>query len=397
MPQQQVASARADRRPVIVMLSHLRWDFVFQRPHHLASRAAEDYDVIFIEEPLSDEGGFAMRQGVRENGVQLVQPLAPPYASQEELLAQQERVLQAVLAATEDRQRILWFYTPMALAFARDAQADLYVFDKMDELASFAGAPAGMRMLEAELMGRADIVFTGGVSLHETIGDRHPNAYCFPSSIDQAHFGEARLPLSEPEALVSLPRPRVGFFGVIDERLDYGLIGDLASIRPHWQIVMIGPTAKIDAAMLPRAANLHWLGARPYQRLPHYLAHLDVGWMPFALNDATRFISPTKTPEFLSAGLPLVSSPIKDVIEPYGREGLVKIADGVAEHASAIDSLLAQAHREELRSGRLAAVDAFLAENSWDRTWAAMDALLNDTLGARLRRPHIEMKESAVV
>jgi glycosyltransferase involved in cell wall biosynthesis len=230
-------------------------------------------------------------------------------------------------------------------------------------------------------MGHADLVFTGGAALYAAAAGRNPDVFCFPSSIDTAHFGAARAAAeAEPQDQFDIAFPRVGFFGVIDERIDLALIAETAALRPNWQFVMVGPTAKIDPATLPTAANIHWLGAKTYAELPAYLAHWNLGWMPFAINESTRFISPTKTPEFLAAGLPLLSTAIADVVEPYGRLNLVEIADTAEAMAVAGDRLLAASDQPAKTSARLAAVDAQLAGNSWDATWAAMQALIRDTL-----------------
>jgi UDP-galactopyranose mutase len=250
----------------------------------------------------------------------------------------------------------------------------------MDELSAFRGAPPSLLGLEVELLERADIVFTGGASLYEAKRNRHDNVHCFPSSIDAGHFGRARKDPQEPADLAPVPRPRLGFFGVIDERFDIDLLASIAGLRPGWQFVMIGPVVKIDPALLPRAANIHWLGPKPYDDLPEYLAHWDLGLMPFALNESTRFISPTKTPEFLAAGLPVVSTPVRDVVEAYGKEGFVEIASTGSDVVAAVEYLMRRP-----REAWLECVDARLATGSWDTTWAAMQAMLCSALSTAAR------------
>ncbi len=389
----------ARTKPVLLVLSHLRWDFVFQRPQHLLTRAARDYQVFFVEEPVI-EGN---RPGVRildRGGVTVVQPLLPPDTDPAIARLHQGDVAERIAAQAEGRPLVLWYYTPMALAFGHRIAADAIVFDKMDELSAFAFAPPDLIALEGALMASADVVFTGGVSLYTAARDRNPEVHCFPSSIDAAHFGAARASVSaDPADQLAIPRPRIGFFGVIDERMDLPLIAEVAARRPDWQLVMIGPTAKIDPASLPQAPNLHWLGGKAYADLPAYMAHWDVGWMPFAMNESTRFISPTKTPEFLAAGLPVVSSPIPDVVEPYGRRGLVAIAATASDSIAAIERLLAETGAE--RSARLALVDTHLAGNSWDATWAAMQTLISGALAADRKFPgaraSVQQKEAASV
>jgi UDP-galactopyranose mutase len=284
-----------------------------------------------------------------------------------------------LLRAQGLRDYVLWYYTPMALPFSRQLAPVAVVYDCMDELTGFAGAPAALGPLEAELLARADLVTTGGRSLFDAKRARHPNVHAFPSSVDVDHFASARVPGgAEPRDQAAIPRPRVGFAGVIDERMDLGLVRDLAEARPDWHLVLLGPIAKIDPASLPRALNIHYLGLKSYAELPAYLACWDVGMLPFAHNDATRFISPTKTPEYLAAGLPVVSTSIRDVVDPYGAQGLARIADGAGAFARAIEQALA-----EDRAARLSAADELLARTSWDDTVARMRALMLDSIHAR--------------
>jgi glycosyltransferase involved in cell wall biosynthesis len=364
------------RKPVLVVLSHLRWDFVFQRPQHLLTRAAADYDVFFIEEPLFEAGGAGFRELARGAGVTVIQPLLPPATGEGEALLHQGDVAEAIAARAAGRPLHLWYYSPMALAFGHRIAADLVVFDKMDELGAFAFASPGLRGFEKSLLESADLVFTGGASLQAATITRRTDAHCFPSSIDGVHFRAARNGRpADPDDQAGIARPRIGFFGVIDERMDLALVAEVAALRPDWQLVMIGPTAKINPAELPRASNIHWLGPKDYKQLPRYLAHWDMAWMPFALNESTRYISPTKTPEFLAAGLPVASTPIHDVVEPYGRRGLVAIAMDAPAMVAAIERLLRA--DPAARAARRTAADAHLAGSSWDRTWAAMRTLID--------------------
>ena len=363
----------AARRPLLVCLSHLRWDFVWQRPQHLLTRAAVDYDVIVFEEPVHRPAERpALDVTPRAGGIRIAVPVLPEGTHGPAEVEAQRRLLDAFLAEDGRRPAVLWYYTPMAMAFSAHLEAGLVAYDNMDELSAFRGASPSMLANEAALLARADIVFTGGFSLYEAKKDRHPAVHPFPSSIDVAHFAAARDARGpEPGDQASIPRPRVGFFGVIDERMDVDLVAALAALRPDWHLVMIGPVVKIDPAALPQGPNIHWLGPRSYGDLPAYLAGWDLGFMPFALNESTRFISPTKTPEFLAAGLPVLSTRIRDVQRSYGANGLVEIADGAAEMARLGDQLLARP-----REPWLSAVDRHLASGSWDHTWAAMRAAM---------------------
>ncbi|HYF53228.1 MAG TPA: glycosyltransferase family 1 protein, partial [Salinarimonas sp.] len=362
---------RADsKQPLLVCFSHLRWDFVWQRPQHLLSRAAKTYRVLFVEEPHRREGATPhMDVSERPGGITVAAPILPPGMSPEAEIEAQRDLVERLLARETGAPRVFWYYTPMALAFTGDLESDACVYDNMDELAAFKGASPQLLALEDELFRRADVVFTGGMSLYEAKRSRHHNVHGLPSSIEAAHFGQARGLAGEPDDHAGIARPRLGFFGVVDERMDVDLVGACAELRPDWQFVMIGPVVKIDPASLPRRDNIHWIGGRDYKDLPRYLAAWDVGFMPFAINEATRFISPTKTPEFLAAGLPVVSTPITDVVRPYGEKGLVEIAMTPLEVVRKAERLMAMGAEE--RETWLARVDRHLAAGSWDKTWAA--------------------------
>jgi UDP-galactopyranose mutase len=367
----------------IVCVSHLRWDFVFQRPQHLLSRAACSGRVVYVEEPSWDAGPSRLLITEREHGMQLVVPVIAHGTSVHAQQLFQTAALGRHLREERLTDYVLWYYTPMALSVTSALHPVAVVYDCMDELSAFAGAPERLRDLESELFRRADVVFTGGQSLYEAKRSRHPRVHAFPSSVDVEHFARARTltAVVEPRDQAPIGRPRLGFFGVIDERMDYPLLAGLAAARPDWHIVLIGPTAKVDPASLPRAANLHYLGPKPYGALPSYIAGWDVALLPFARNKATRFISPTKTPEYLAAGKPVVSTSIRDVVRPYGHQGLARIADTPADFVAAVEAALAEHPTERIRAG-----DAFLTHTSWDGTWTRMRQLVEDVVTARQRR-----------
>jgi UDP-galactopyranose mutase len=378
----QPRAERATSRPDLVCLSHLRWDFVTQRPQHLLSRAARDRRVFFVEEPIFDNGSARLEIGERDCGVRVVRPHLPEgLQSNVAVEAMLTGMIDRLFAECGIREQVLWYYTPMALGFTRHLRPLATIYDCMDELSAFKGAPPALQSREAELFRRADLVFTGGHSLYEAKRDKHPAVYAFPSSIDRAHFAQARAAADEPSDQAELPRPRLGFFGVLDERFDAALLDSVAAARPGWQFVMIGPIVKIDPASLPRRENIHYLGGKDYKQLPAYLAGWDVALMPFALNESTRYISPTKTPEYLAAGRPVVSTPVRDVVRPYGTQELVEIAATPEEFVAAVEKVLARDGRA--RREWLARVDAFLAHNSWDETWARMGGLIDDAVASR--------------
>lgn len=366
----------------VLCLSHLRWKFVYQRPQHLLSRCARDRRVVFFEEPLYDAGEPGLELSDSDAGVLTVVPHLPQGMSLDHAEQVQRKMIDHVLHELAMPDPVLWYYTPMAIGFTDHVAARAVVYDCMDELSLFQGAPPALKQREKALMKRADVVFTGGQSLYEYKKSHHRNIHPFPSSVDVSHFAHARELIDDPADQADIPHPRVGFFGVVDERMNIDLLEKLADERPDLQLVMIGPVVKIDPAKLPQRSNIHWLGGKSYEELPTYLAGWDVAMMPFALNDATRFISPTKTPEYLAAGKPVVSTSIRDVVNPYGQQGLAWIADSADEFAIAIDEALASD-----RAARVAQADAFLSDLSWDKTWNQMWGHVDRAIAAKSARP----------
>jgi len=377
-------SAPDPERTTLLCFSHLRWNFVFQRPQHLMSRFAREMDVIFWEEPVDigakETAYLEVREAPNASGVRIVVPHLPQGMPEDAREAALKRLLDAQAASIRGTL-ITWYYTPMMLPFSRHIETDVTVFDAMDELSKFKFAPAKLIELEQELIDRADIVFTGGSSLYEAKKDRHSNVHCFPSSVDRAHFCKARAGQFEPGDQEDLPKPRFGFYGVIDERFDIELLDKVAAMRPSWSFVMVGPVVKISEEDLPRRPNIHYLGGKTYDQLPSYLSGWDVALMPFAMNESTQFISPTKTPEYLAGGKPVVSTPIKDVVRHYGQLEGVKIASTADEFVAACEQALELSRHPE--DGWLAQADLMLSSTSWDTTQARMDGLIADALGIR--------------
>lgn len=355
----------------LVCFSHLRWNFVFQRPQHLLTRAASSRRCFFVEEPVFEEAlaHMAIRNS---DGVWVATPHLPHGLNHDEQIEALRNLVDDMFVQEGIEQPAILYWTPMALPFTRHLSRASTVFDCMDELSLFHGAPPALIQLESEMFELADVVFTGGHSLYEAKRHRHHNIHALPSSVDASHFKRAREVGVEPQDQSAIPHPRIGFFGVIDERLDTELLAGLADLRPDLHLVMLGPVVKISEDVLPRRPNIHWLGGKSYQELPAYLASWDVAILPFARNDSTRFISPTKTPEYLAGGKPVVSTSIKDVVQPYAAMGLVRIADTPEEFSRAIDEAM-----KEDSAARLTQVDSMLAINSWDRTWARMGRLID--------------------
>ncbi|WP_374165938.1 glycosyltransferase family 1 protein [Arcticibacter sp. MXS-1] len=361
--------------PNLMCFSHLRWDFVFQRPQHLLTRISECSTVYFMEEPIFDSKHEAyLTFSKRLSNLWLCVPHLPEGLDKHQTNTLLTQLLDKYFQNKDLDDFAFWYYTPMALQFSEKYTPKMTIYDCMDELSAFKFAPKELTHLEKKLMQAADVVFTGGHSLYEAKKHQHPNIYPFPSSIDKAHFEKARKAKVEPADQSGIQGPKIGFYGVIDERFDIGMIKDIAEARPDWQLILIGPVAKIDKSTLPVLPNIHYLGQKTYQELTNYLSGWDLALIPFLLNESTRFISPTKTPEYLAAGIPVVSTPIRDVVNPYGKNNLVSIAADSASFIAAIDRSLAMKDRKQW----LDRVDAFLAKNSWDITCSAMVKLMSD-------------------
>ncbi|HJT30021.1 MAG TPA: glycosyltransferase family 1 protein [Pyrinomonadaceae bacterium] len=361
----------------LVCFSHLRWDFVYQRPQHLLSRCARKRRVFFVEEPVY--GNCSMRLDVREAdpGVYVVVPHLPDgLRSEIAINAVMKEMTRQFFTEQGINEYIFWYYTPMALRFTDQFNPIASVYDCMDELSAFKDAHSKLPAFEKELFRQVDLVFTGGQSLYEVKRNQHPNVHAFPSSIDASHFGKARKTVADPEDQAHIPHPRLGFFGVIDERFDIELLDEVASKRPDWNFIIIGPVVKIDPNTLPKHSNIHYLGGKKYNELPEYLAGWDIALLLFARNESTRYISPTKTPEYLAAGKPVISTSIRDVVRPYGEMKLVEIADTASEFIVAAEKILSGANRSEW----LQKVDAFLENISWDKTWAQMSDLIDEVI-----------------
>lgn len=378
----QSPQQRMERKmPHLIVFSHLRWDFVYQRPQHLMSRLARDYRVLFVEEPVHRSDGpprFDAFSGAP--GVQVLRPCTPVAAPgfHDDQLPVLKSLLAAYLSEHGIDDYLVWCYTPMALPLLGQMRPRALVYDCMDELAAFAGAPRQLGQREAALLKAADLVFTGGPSLYEAKRASTRNVHCLPSAVEALHFAPPPEAFDSEEARDAdslqrdIPHPRLGFFGVIDERLDRALVAHLADARPDWQIVMVGPVVKIDRDSLPQRPNLHWLGMQPYARLPFLLADWAVCLLPFASNDATRFISPTKTLEYMAAGKPIVSTAVPDVAALYG--DVVAVAQDAPSFLRACEEALAET--PAARASRRQRMAKRVAGHSWDGSVERIDTLL---------------------
>jgi glycosyltransferase involved in cell wall biosynthesis len=360
----------------IICFCHLRWNFVYQRPQHLLTRFAQHRRVFVVEEPMygASENHLEVKQ-VENKMIWVAVPHLKDGLNDLEITEAQQILVDELVSTYYISKFISWYYSPMPLSFSDQLDPALVVYDCMDELSAFNGAPVALVNKEKELFQRADIVFTGGHNLYKAKRPQHSNIYPIPSSIDKDHFSKARLEITDPVDQANIPHPRIGFYGVVDERFNLQLLQEIATAQPEWHFVVIGPVVKIDPDTLPRKENIHYLGGKSYDQLPEYLGGWDIAMMPFALNASTQYISPTKTPEYLAGGKQVISTSITDVVDPYGKAGLVYIADNAADFVKAATIALSKKDDKEW----LAKVDQFLSNISWDKTWQTMQHLINLT------------------
>lgn len=376
-----------DPYPILVH-SHLRWDWVWQRPQQFLSRLSHRHPVLFIEEPIGADNGAA-RLELREvdslpNVIVVQSHLPKPMmADRETLEAEQKRLVQKALGgplASRFKRPVQWFYDPMAtVAFASQLNERAIVYDCMDQLSQFRGAPPELVRRERELLALADVVFAGGPKIHKAKRTLNPNCHCYGCGVDEQHFGQARKRSTEvPGDLARLGHPRLGYFGVVDERMDYALLDALARAHPEWEVVIIGPVTKVDPASFPQHPNLHWLGGRDYNQLPAYVKGLDVCLMPFALNEATEFINPTKALEYMAAGRPVVSTAIEDVVLQFSH--IVHVAGSHDEFIAACERSIARPDTDRIHAGLELA-----RKNSWEAIVAKLEEHIGDVLVGRRR------------
>jgi len=362
----------------LICFSHLRWNFVYQRPQHLMSRFAKERRVFFFEEPVYDAPSqYNEIFDDPKTGICVVTPHITSDTT--DVNKALHHLLDMFMVSMKIKTYVTWYYTPLSLAFSDHLKPALLVYDCMDELSSFKFASPELKTWEKKLFAKADIVFTGGMHLYEAKKQFHSNIFGIPSGIDVDHFIQARKFIKDPVDQALIPHPRIGFYGVVDERFNIELLRSVAEQRPDWHFIVIGPIAKIDPAILPTNKNIHFIGMRDYKELPVYLAGWDVAMMPFELNEATKYISPTKTPEFLAAGKPVVSTSVHDVVHPYADKKVVSIADTPNEFISAIDQYL---NTERSKSWQKD-VDALLQTMSWDDIWKRMNDLMNKTINTK--------------
>ncbi|MFN7116047.1 MAG: glycosyltransferase [Saprospiraceae bacterium] len=359
----------------LVVFSHLRWDFVTQRPQHVIGRFAKDRKVLFVEEPI----GYDPRCEGRANIIRVNHNLTvlQPCINHDNLMDELEPIVKEYMQRLNITNPNLWFYSAAFHEMTERIPHQAVIYDCMDELSAFRGASKALIKLEKQLIQKADVIFTGGKSLYEAKRQLSENVYCYPSSVDREHFEKA---LEEatvvPDDMMHIPHPIVGYYGVIDERIDLPLLDEIAQLRPNVSFVMIGPVVKISEADLPRHANLYYPGGKPYGELPAYLKAIDIAMMPFALNESTQFISPTKTLEYIAALKPIISTPIYDVKRDYSN--VLAIINNAAEFVTALDQYLAESNT--VKEKRYQDYESILQAVSWDKTVAGMKRNIDEAM-----------------
>lgn len=360
---QNSGSKGANSQYDMVVFCHLRWGFVYQRPQHLISRMAKTNKILFVEEPIGfnegEENEYELE--IINDNLHVMKPKVKDIASIKKIL---------IPFLKNSKISTGWFYSAAFSPLLETLEFDTIIYDCMDELSLFKGASPELISQENYLLSKADIVFTGGKSLYESKNKNHNNVYCFPSSVDRKHFEKANLEETKlPQDMEKIKKPIVGYFGVIDERINLDLLQKTAQLQPKVSFVMIGPLAKIGEEDLPREENIHYLGMKSYEDLPAYLKGFDMAMMPFALNDATRFISPTKTLEYMAAGKPIISTAIKDVERDYSH--CINIIETAEEFSQAIENLW-HVHQPDVSGD----YNEILSNTSWDNTANKMQTII---------------------
>lgn len=371
----------------IVCISHLRWDFVWQRPQHILSRLAQQHRILFVEEPITNTQETQHRLEIipaaKAPNVTVARLIHPTqhdhWIGHDDPASRQvySHLVREYIQQQGFQDTVLWLYTPMAFDFVSHVKHKVLVYDVMDQLSAFRGAPASLAGLEQQLLQKANLVFTGGASLYRNKLTANPATYLFPSGVETEHFAKANEPetFAKPADLANIAAPIIGYFGVIDERMDFGLLEYMANSHPEWQIVLLGPILKVGPHELPQAPNLHYLGMKSYDELPAYLAFFDVAMVPFVLNESTEFLSPTKTLEYMAAHKPIVATPIRDIVELYGE--VVRIGHDHNEFINHVQTAL-----NENPYQRLAKENDLLLQYTWNNIANRMQLLIDAQLNS---------------
>jgi glycosyltransferase involved in cell wall biosynthesis len=382
----QAKSPRASAEDYsLIVHCHLCWDWVWQRPQQFLSRLSARHRILFVETVGPDPQLAAPYARFREAegfpNITLLRIQFPTGQWSDGRFVDRERrrlvqeALKSELLAGQFQNPVQWFYDPMAVAaFGGRMDEAATVYDCMDELSKFKGAPPVIVERERKLLALADVVFTGGRKMFEAKSRFNANCHFYGCGVDVNHFGKARDESTRvPDDLAHLKKPVLGYFGVVDERMDYELVAKLADANPDWSVAIIGPAIKVDPGQFPQRPNLHWLGGRDYQALPACCKGFDVCLMPFAMNEHTEFINPTKSLEYMATARPIVSSAVPDVISNFG--SVVKIARSHDEFIAHCRQAAASPDREAIERGLKMA-----SENSWESIVNRLDQHIRDVL-----------------
>ncbi|GAB3512776.1 glycosyltransferase family protein [Emticicia fontis] len=362
-----------DNIDTLLCFSPIKWESVFQRPQHLMSHAAKKWRVFYIEDPSFEEKIKEPELGIKELKKHKNLLVVSPKLSKDLSKKDTDKIMQELLARLCADYKILnygtWYYSPTVIQYTSELYPRVVVYDCCTPIRSTQPA---LIDIENELISQSDLVFTNGKSLYEAKQNWHPQVYNFPSSIDKEHFMQARIELPEPADQEEILLPRLGLYGAIDECFDVELLRALSDRRPDWQFVLIGPIVGIDEDKLPKAENIHYLGTKSYQEMPSYISGWNAALLLVSTSIASQAHIPTRTPEYLAAFKPIISTPVPDIISPYQEMGLVNTAENVFEFETAIEEVLLHDKRKEWKKN----IDEFLKTHSWDITWQQMRHLI---------------------
>jgi UDP-galactopyranose mutase len=353
--------------PDLICFSCVPWDFIYHRPQHLMTRFAKHFRVIYVEPPAYGEGHPSYELSYPKENIISVKLRLPAGLPEEQAANVQQEKLAQFLNDLQVKHYVFWYYSPVALTFTNAFQPVLKVYDCMTEF-PYAQDGIDVRALEDSLLRQADFVFTAGPSLHETRRSFNQNTYCLPGSVDIDHFYGARYYHADPAEQAKIPHPRIGFAGVIDDRIDFTLLKAVALRKPEWHLVLLGPIVGLKKSDLPELSNLHFIEKKSYEELPGYISGWNITMLPFAHTDATRFINPLQATEFLAAGKPVIAAPVIDIIRTYGNRGLIQIAGTPEEFVRVANTHFTSRDKTEWNDH----VAEFLSLNSWDKTWQRM-------------------------
>ena len=380
----------------LICFSHLRWDFVYHRPQHLLTRFATKFRVFYIEDPIFYEGDDKYEVFITKSNVWRVIPMLSKRKLRTSIVNRQKFLLNSLFSIFEIKEYIFWYYNPQALDISNHFSPLKIIYDCVEEISVQKNFTPQLEKLEKELLSKSDLVFTSGINLFNSKRKFNNNIHLFPCSLDKEHFSKARFHLVEPPDQSSIPHPRIGYFGVIDERFDYKLLAEVAKARPHWHFIIIGPVVRIDKSELPQNKNIHYLGGKSYDILPKYLSRWEVAMIPYKNNLTTHFINPAKTPEYLAGGKPVISTSITDIKKSFGDKKLVTIVNTSFQFINGIEHELHGKNKKEW----LQKVDVFLNTTSWDKTYSNMLHLISGELiteKSKFEMPAIQNKNKSLV